>query len=119
MSGITTTTAAFTSIELFLFAVKHGEPTDEELENLGREIAEKWMSLGRRLGVSHPNMQEINNAYDQLSEKGYRMLKHWKQEKGSAATYQALCQALQHILVQRQDLAEKFCYITGKYCLQH
>ncbi|XP_020617491.1 protein argonaute-2-like isoform X2 [Orbicella faveolata] len=41
------------------------------------------------------------------------MLKHWKQEKGSAATYEALCGALKHRLVQRQDLAEQFCYING------
>jgi len=46
------------------------------------------------------------------------MLKHWKQEKGSGATYQALCDALQHKHVQRQDLAEKFCYINGNYFLQ-
>jgi len=43
------------------------------------------------------------------------MLKHWKQEKGSAATYQALRDALKHKLVHRQDLAEQFCYIDGKY----
>jgi len=39
------------------------------------------------------------------------MLKHWRQKTGSAATYQALCDGLKHRLVQRQDLAEKFCYI--------
>ena len=44
------------------------------------------------------------------------MLKHWKQGKGSsAATYKALCDALSHELVQRQDLAEQFCYVNGKY----
>ena len=47
------------------------------------------------------------------------MLKHWKQEKGSVATYQVLCEALQHELVQRQDLAETFCYIKGNYFLQY
>ena len=41
------------------------------------------------------------------------MLKHWKQEKGSAATYQALYEALQHTRVQRKDLAKKFYYING------
>jgi len=45
------------------------------------------------------------------------MLKHWKQEKGSAATYQELCGALIHKLVQRLDLAELFCYINGKYLI--
>ena len=84
------------------------------MEKLGVKIAENWTKLGRRLEVSEPKIQEINKAQDQLSEKGYHMLKHWKQEKGSAATYQNLCDALQHELVQRQDLAETFCYIKGK-----
>ena len=80
---------------------------------MGDEIAKDWIKLGRRLAVSDQNIEEIKKAQDQLSEKGYHMLKHWKQEKGSAATYQALGEALQHTLVQRKDLAEKFCYING------
>ena len=97
---------------------KEGTPTDDELEELGDEIGENWIKLGRRLGVSDPNIEEINKAHDLLSEKGYHMLKHWKQEKGSAATYQALWKALQHKRVQRKDLAEKFCCIKGNYFLQ-
>ena len=72
------------------------------------KIAEKWIRLGRRLEVSEPKIEEINKAHDELSEKGYHMLKHWKQEKGSAATYQGLCNALQHELVQRQDWQRRF-----------
>ena len=83
------------------------------MEELGDEIAKEWIKLGRRLEVSDSTIEEINKAHDQLSEKGYHMLKHWKQRKGSAATYQALCEALQHKLVRRKDLAEKFCYING------
>ena len=41
------------------------------------------------------------------------MIIHWKQENGSAATYQTLNAALQHTLVQRKDLAEKICYKDG------
>ena len=98
---------------------KEGTPTDDELEELGEEIAKDWIKLGHRLEVADPNIEEINKAHDQFSEKGYHMLKHWKQEKGSAATYQGLCNALQHELVQRQDLAETFCYIRGNYFLQY
>ena len=43
------------------------------------------------------------------------MLKHWKQGKGSSATYRTLCDALKHALVQRKDLALRFCYINRKY----
>ena len=80
---------------------------------MGAEIAEKKRKLGHRLGVHDAQLQEINKGHDQLSEKGYHMLKDWRQKKGSAATYQALCEGLEHKLVQRQDLAEKFCYING------
>lgn len=46
------------------------------------------------------------------------MLLRWKQAQGYSATYQVLCHALEHKFVQRQDLADKFCYINGKYFLQ-
>ena len=107
--------------ELFIFVVpvKHGTPTLEELEELGAEIAEKWTTLGRRLGVSDAELQGINQGHDQLAEKGYHMLKHWRQKKGSAAMYQALFDALAHKLVQRQDLAEKFCHVDGNYFVQY
>ena len=107
----------FICTELFLFVVKHGTPSETELEILGSRIAEDWRKLGRRLEVSDPTIKNINEGHDQLSEKGYHMLKHWKQERGSAATYKSLCDALQHELVQRQDLAEMFCYINGNYSL--
>ena len=99
--------------ELHLFSlVITSTPADEELEKLGIDIAKDWMKLGRRL-VCHAKLQEIDQGYEQLSEKGYHMLKHWKQSQGTAATYQALCNGLKHALVKRQDLAEKFCYIKG------
>ena len=84
---------------------------------MGVTIAEDWRKLGRRLKVSDPTIDKINEAHDQLPEKGYQMLKHWKQKRGSAATYKSLCDALQDELVQRQDLAEMFCYINGNYSL--
>ena len=113
---------ATTTINLYWIvslAVKRGTPPDVELEKIGVEIAEKWEKLGRRLGVSDARLAEIYQARDQLSEKGYHMLKHWKQNKGSDATYQALCDALRDGLVQRLDLAEKFCYIKGNYFIQY
>ena len=101
---------------LLLFVVRDGTPTDYELEHLANEIVE-WKKLGRHLEVSEPKLAELSQAQDQLSEKAYHMLRHWKQGKGSFATYKTLCNALKHKLVQRQDLAERFCYINGKYFL--
>ena len=41
------------------------------------------------------------------------MFMRWKQNEGADATYQALRDALQHKLVHRQDLVERFCYFKG------
>jgi len=43
------------------------------------------------------------------------MLVHWKEETGSAATYKVLSDALRHQFVERQDLAEEYCYINGNH----
>lgn len=100
--------------------MKHGTPTLEELEELSAEIAFEWRKLGRRLGVSDSYLSAIDQSYYQLAEKGYRMLKHWKQMRGSAATYLVLCDGLEHEIVQRRDLAEKFFYDhDGNYFLQY
>ena len=86
---------------------------------MGQKITGDWKKLGRRLGIKDETLQEIHQAHDELSEKGYHMLKQWRQIRGFGATYQALCDALQHKLVLRQDLAEQFCYIKdGNYFLQ-
>ena len=86
---------------------------------MGLDIAGKWTSLGRRLGVSDAELERIDLGYNLMPEKGYQMLKCWKETKGSAATYQALCAGLRDRLVKRQDLAEKYCYIKGNYFLQY
>ena len=83
---------------------------------MGQKITGDWKKLGRRLDIKDETLQGIHQAHDEPSEKGYHMLKQWKQRQGSGATYQALCDALQHKLVLRQDLAEQFCYLKdGKY----
>ena len=89
------------------------------MEELGEKIERKWKKLGRRLGINDETLQEIRQAHDDLSERGYHMLKQWKQKQGSAATYQALYVALKHDRVKCQDLVEQFCYIKdGNYFLQ-
>ena len=109
----------FICTELFLFVVKEGRPTYDELEKLGVDIEENWIKLGRRLFVSDAKLKEIDEHHDQMSEKGYQMLKHWSQKNGSDATYQALCDGLLNGLVQRRDLAEKYCYSNGNYFPQY
>ena len=106
----------FICTELFHFVVKQGTPTSDELEELGVDIGENWIQLGRRLGVSNAKLKALDQHHHQLSEKGYYMLKHWSQKNGSDATYQGLCRGLLNKLVQRRDLAEKFCYKFNGNC---
>ena len=101
-------------IQIFLFVVKHGTPSGDELEALGFLIAEDWKRLGRRLHIADETLEEIEKAFgDDLSEKGYQMLRKWKQQCASASTYEVLRAALEHDFVKRGDLAVEFCYING------
>ena len=90
--------------------LKAGVPKDDELEALGMEIGDKWVNLGRRLNIEEPKLQAIGKDFDSLHERGFQMLKHWKQKQGSGASYKSLADALKHKLVGRKDLAEKFCF---------
>ena len=72
--------ATLTTI-LFLLIVKQGIPTDDELEELGEKVAGNWKKLGRRLDINDPRLQQLHEVHDQPSERGYHMLKHWKQKK--------------------------------------
>lgn len=89
---------------------KQGTPSDDELEHLAEKLGGAWKKLGRRLGIEEGNLEQILDLYKELSEKAYRMLRHWKGINGSAATYQILGQALQNKLVNLRNLAEEFCY---------
>ena len=95
--------------ELYIFLVKVGTPTDDEFEELAFLIADRWRELGSCLGVPKLALTEIDKAHKQLWERGYHMLERWKQERGPAASYEALNDALRHEDVQRQDLAQRFC----------
>ena len=94
----------------FVFVVKQGIPSDYELERLASGLGDAWKKLGRRLKIQDPKLDDLNKLNEDLSEKGYKMLRHWKEVNGSAATYEILGHALLHGLVNRRDLAEEFCY---------
>lgn len=86
-----------------------GKPRNDELEELAMDIAESWKRLARRLEVDESKITAIDKENEELSEKAYKMLLHWKQNDATGATYQILFEALNHRLVCRSDLAEKYC----------
>ena len=100
--------------DVFVFVVKQGVPSDEDLERLSQKL-DKWKTVGRRLEIEEARLTAFDNENREWSEKIYKMLLHWKERNGSAATYMVLHDALCHPLVNRKDLAEQF--ITGNISL--
>jgi len=89
--------------------LKEGTPQTDELEALANEIGDSWRKLARRLNLLEPGIADVDNQYRQLSEKAYQMLLEWKRRNGDEATYAILFKALDHDLVGRKDLAQKYC----------
>ncbi|KAL9961939.1 hypothetical protein ACROYT_G030983 [Oculina patagonica] len=90
--------------------IKEGTPEKVDLERLAQKIPDHWKKLGRRLLENDEEaLNAIHKENEEYSEKAYKMLLKWKQAKGAGATFRVLHDALCHDLVNRQDLAEKFC----------
>ena len=93
--------------------MKDGTPEKDVLERLAVEIVAEWKEVGRRLlNNNEAELCAIDHENKKLSEKAYKMLLKWTAAKGSEATYQVLHGALCHHLVNRRDLAEKYCLVN-------
>ena len=88
--------------------IKYGLVVDEELELLSIQI-KNWRPLARRLEFLEIEMAKFDKGNESVNETVYTMLIAWKQREGFRATYRVLHDALCHPLVNRQDLAYKFC----------
>ena len=98
----------FTFMRFLGAAVKEGIPSDYDLELLSVKV-EKWKKLGRRLKLEEPELTELHQENEELSEKVLAMLRKWRQKNAFEATYRCLYDALCHKLVNRKDLAKEFC----------
>ena len=107
----------FCKVELYCVlsvAVEDGTPKKYDLERLAEEIVAKWEELGRRLlDNNEAELYAIDHQNEKLSKKAYKMLLKWKEAKGSDATFQVLREALCHHLVNRRDLAERYCLVNN------
>lgn len=115
--------------EYFYFAKKDrdvvfktGKPEDVELLSLASEILPISRPLGVVLGLREATLDQIYCGNSAELSKSFGMLKKWKQSLGPGASYQALAEGLIHPVIERLDLAVKYCYNndgkelnTGKY----
>ena len=74
---------------------------------MSQELGTDWKSLGRQLRIDEAKLTKFHTENQELEEKAYQMLSHWKRKDASAATYDVLRKALCD--VNRRDLAEKYC----------
>jgi len=88
-------------------AVRDHTLTRKEAFNLSQELGSDWKSLGRELEIDERLLTKFHRENEELEEKAYQMLLHWKQNLTSTATYAVLFKAL--CKVSRRDLAEKYC----------
>ena len=84
--------------------------TDDDIETLGKAIGSKWAQLARRLLIKREDIEGIDGRFKDLADKGFHILELWKSNNVEAADYKTLYDALSHNMVQRKDLAEKYCF---------
>lgn len=90
--------------------MKEGRVSEDDLQTLGKAIGNKWDRLARRLKIKEDEIEDFEEQYRALSQRGYQMLRLWKTKNGNAADYKTLHDALVHSMVQRRDLAEQYCF---------
>ena len=88
-------------------------PTDREIFELAFHIMDSWRRLGRALGIGDTVITQIQVEESDAYERAYMLLKKWREQMGTGASYEALAQALECNIVGRPDLSQTFCYTRG------
>ena len=85
---------------------KVGFPTDLELLDLSSDIADKWKQVGLALSLTRGQISYIDvNGTDRANS----MLLEWKNSTGSSSPYKDLYKALCRSVVERKEVAKRFC----------
>ena len=82
------------------------------MDCLSTELGTSWKPLAGVLKFHEAAIQNFDLVYKNLREKSYQMLLAWKSRGGLDATYNVLYKALCDKLVERKDLAEKYCFVN-------
>ena len=56
------------------------------LMQVAKEIGTDWRALGRQLGISEKDLQEIENENDEIEEQAFVMLHTWAEKAKEDAT---------------------------------
>ena len=92
-------------LTLFIFLVNVTVPTQELLSTVAMSVrSSEWKWLGRALGLTEPNLEQIEHKEKDLAEICYQMLLKWQRVNGFRATSQVLKKGLSS--VKRDDLTE-------------
>ena len=84
------------------------EVTDEELEQLARQLIDQWKEVSRRLPGEKENEAALEEKYrGNPKERVYSMLNSWHILNGSDATVRSICEALVKRPAIHRKAAEK------------
>lgn len=71
------------------------------------DMVEMWNDLGLALGLDLSILNPLEADKTNSRERMKAVIQEWLKGKGSDPTWQTLCTALRHKLVQRKDMAEQ------------
>lgn len=92
--------------------IKRGIPKTSDLLHISNVMTSSWMKFAEVLGFKKAELAQLTLDHPDNFEQCYQMLVRWLRKRGAQANYEVLARALQHPLVNKQDLALHFCYKT-------
>ena len=90
--------------------LKEGILSKDDHMGLSNSISGDWMKLGLLLRINEGDLDSIEKTRRDYFYKAYQMLRLWKENNASDATYSVLYKKLCHECLNRRDLAERFCF---------
>lgn len=90
--------------------IKSGTPETNDLLHICNALASRWVELAKVLGFYEVELDQLTTDHPDSFEQCYQMLLKWIHRGGSQASYEVLAKALEHPLVNKQDLALQCCY---------
>ncbi|XP_067017494.1 uncharacterized protein [Acropora muricata] len=88
---------------------KPGTISRDDVRLIARELGPSWKTVGRMLNVPDSAIDQIEADEFEIFDKCYSLVRYWREMYATDASYRRLARALQHPIVDRVDLAVKYC----------